>query len=139
MGWVSNFEFDIFISYARVDNLTVESDTSHGWVAQFQRHLDVALSKKVGRMDTVKIWRDTRELQGNQLFDRTIQDAIRGSAIFLALTSHGYLQSGYCKQELTWFCQKASEVVDLKPTSGSPGRFVKSVGWRPSRNFSTDT
>ena len=67
MGWVSNFEFDILLSYVRVDNRTVESDSSHGWVAQFHSYLDVALSNKVGRLDTVKIRRDTRELQGNQL------------------------------------------------------------------------
>lgn len=109
MGWVPGFEFDVFLSYARVDNATVDIDPSHGWVAQFHRHLDVALSKKVGRLDTVKIWRDTRELQGNQLFDHTIQEAIRGSAVFLALNSHGYLQSEYCNQELGWFYQKAGK------------------------------
>ena len=33
----------------------------------------------------------------------------------------------------------ASEVFDLKPTSAFPAGFVESVGWQPSRNYSTDT
>ena len=107
MGWVPGFEYDVFISYARVDNATVENNPDKGWVAEFHKHLEVALSKKVGRLHTVKLWRDTREIQGNELFDRTIQDAIRQSAIFLALSSNGYLQSDYCRRELTWFYQHA--------------------------------
>lgn len=109
MGWVPQCEVDVFVSYARVDNVTADPDPNQGWVSQFHRHLDVALSKKVGRLDTIKIWRDTRELQGNRLFDRTIEDAIRGSAIFLALTSNGYLKSDYCKRELSWFYEKAGK------------------------------
>jgi hypothetical protein len=31
-----------------------------------------------------------------------------------------------------------SEVFDLKPTSARSTGFIKSVGWQPSRNFSTD-
>jgi hypothetical protein len=35
--------------------------------------------------------------------------------------------------------KKASEVFDLKPTSGDSGIHVESMGWRSSRNFSMDT
>lgn len=108
-GWVSGFKHDIFISYARVDNATADSDPERGWVTQFHRHLEVEVSKKVGRLDTVKIWRDTREIQGNKLFDRTIQEAVQDAAVFVALTSHGYLQSEYCRQELDWFHEKAQK------------------------------
>jgi hypothetical protein len=107
MAWVARFKHDIFISYSRVDNASVEDDPNRGWVAQFSKHLEVALSKKVGRLDTIKIWRDTRQIQGNQLFDRTIEEAIDNSAVFVALTSRGYLQSEYCRQELHWFHDKA--------------------------------
>lgn len=107
MGWVSGFENDVFISYARVDNATVENDPERGWVSLFHRHLEVALSKKVGRLETVRIWRDTREISGQQLFDQTIQDTIGRSAIFVALTSRGYLESQYCGQELRSFYAKA--------------------------------
>src|SRR5215469_11369739 len=110
VGWASAFEYDVFISYARVDNGTVElpeGDPEHGWVAQFHKTLEVALSKRAGRIGAVKIWRDTRMLQGNQYFDRTIENAIHNSAIFLVLTSYGYLASDYCAKELDVFYRKA--------------------------------
>jgi len=109
MAWVSGFEHDVFISYARVDNATAEGDPQQGWVSQFQRHLNVALCKKIGLLDKLKIWRDTREIQGNQLFDKTIQDAVQGAAVFVALDSHGYQASEYCRRELEWFYKKAQK------------------------------
>src|ERR1039457_5692627 len=110
MARLSEFEHDIFISYAWVDNQIAEGDLEEkGWVSLFHRYLDVELSKKVGRMNVVKIWRDTRKIQGNQLFDQTIRDAVQGSAVLLALDSTGYLNSKYCQQELECFYQKAQK------------------------------
>lgn len=106
MAYVPNFEFDIFISYAHVDNLTTP-DASKGWITMFEEFLSVFLSQKVGRMNTVKIWRD-KELDGSQLFNKTIETRIKGSAVFLAFTSQGYLASDYCQKELSWFHQNAS-------------------------------
>jgi hypothetical protein len=100
MAWVAGFEHDVFISYARVDNATADGDPLHGWVTQFHRHLNVALSKKIGLLYKLKIWRDTREIQGNQLFDKTIQDAVQGAAVFVALDSHGYQASEYCRPSI---------------------------------------
>jgi hypothetical protein len=108
MGWVQGFQHDVFLSYARVDNATAEGDPSRGWVSQFHRHLEVALSKKVGRLDAIRIWRDTREIPGNKLFDKTIQDAVEQSAVFVALTSRGYLESVYCREELEAFVRSAT-------------------------------
>jgi hypothetical protein len=105
MAYLSDFAFDIFISYANVDNLTA-SGSSPGWVTQFHQQLKVYLWKRVGRAESVKIWRD-HVLDGNQLFDRTIQDRVESAALFLALTSTGYLASDYCRRELDCFYQKA--------------------------------
>ena len=104
MGYLPGFQHDIFISYAHVDNAAV--DEAAGWVTRFREHLDVQLSKRVGRMGAVKVWQDPT-LEGGQLFDKTIEDAINGSALFIALTSSGYLASEYCKQEVRWFHRKA--------------------------------
>ena len=100
------FENHIFISYAHVDDLK-EPGVDEGWVALFEEHLKVALAKRFGRYDLVTVWRDPG-LQGNQLFDKTIENALNTSAVFLALTSNGYLKSDYCKQELDCFQRKAS-------------------------------
>ena len=145
MSWLTGFEFDIFLSYARVDNSTAERDPERGWVSQFHRHLEVALSKKVGRLDTVRIWRDVRELRGNQLFDKSIQDAIQASAVFVALSSRGYLESEYCRQELQWFFEKGQStpaglavgddyrifniLLNNIPASGWPAEYARSSGF----------
>jgi hypothetical protein len=108
MAWVTGFKHDIFISYAWVDNQVAEGDPEEkGWVARFHKELLVELGKKVGRMNVVKIWRDTQQIAGNQLFDRTVHDAVQGSAVFLALDSPGYLASECCGQELQSFFEKS--------------------------------
>jgi hypothetical protein len=104
MAYIPGFKHDLFISYAHVDNLNTNEE--RGWVEQFKERLEVKLSMRVGRPGVVKIWCDPA-LNGAHLFDRTIQESINSSAIFLALTSTGYLASEYCRQELRWFCQKA--------------------------------
>lgn len=104
MAYIPGFEYDIFISYASVDNLAQRGKPR--WVEQFHKELEIALAKLTGRMGLVKIWRDKR-LEGNQLFDETIQSAIEKSALFLALTSNGYLTSDYCSKELQAFHKKA--------------------------------
>jgi len=88
MAYLSGFAFDIFISYAHVDNLPVLAPK--GWVAQFQQQLEVLLWKRIGRVVSVKIWWDP-VLGGNHLFDKTIQEKIEASALFVALTSAGYM------------------------------------------------
>jgi hypothetical protein len=106
MAYLTGFDYDIFISYAHVNNQRA-SEGEEGWVTQFQKHFEVQLSTLVGRMGLVKIWWDP-ELDGNQLFDRTIQERVNRSAIFLAMTSKGYVASDYCQQELSWFVQKST-------------------------------
>jgi len=106
MAYLTGFDYDIFISYAHVNNQRA-SEGEEGWVTQFQKHFEMQLSTLVGRMGLVKIWWDP-EIDGNQLFDRTIQERVNRSAIFLAMTSKGYLASDYCQQELLWFVQKAT-------------------------------
>jgi hypothetical protein len=101
MAYVPKFEYDIFISYAHVDNLTAPGE-SKGWIETFEEFLAVFLSRRVGRIGIVNIWRDPT-LDGSQLFDKTIEDRIKNSAIFLAFTSTGYIASDYCQQELKWF------------------------------------
>jgi hypothetical protein len=107
MAYVQGFEFDLFISYAHVDDLTAESGAK-GWVTQFYENLEIALWKRAGRADSVRIWRDIRKIDGSQLFNKTIEDGVRSSALFVALTSSGYLESDYCRKELDYFRGKAA-------------------------------
>ncbi len=111
MAFLPEFETDIFISYARVDNKTATD--GEGWVALFIKHLQTELDKLHGRMGEVKLWWDPT-LDDNQLFDVKIQNQINSSAIFLALTSNGYLRSEYCRKEIRWFREQAEQNHGLK-------------------------
>ena len=100
-AFVPGFEYDIFISYAHVDDL-------EGWVKTFHNSLEIKLAQRFGCMGLVQIWCD-KNLTGDALFDDVIKNRINKSAIFLALNSPGYNKSDYCKQEINWFHDKASE------------------------------
>jgi len=106
MAYLPGFEHDIFISYSHVDD-------QDGWVELFQKQLEMELSKLIGRMGVARIWRDRRRLQGNHLFDQTIQNAINASALFVTLNSRGYLESDYCRRELQWFREKNSNAMNV--------------------------
>ncbi|HEX8424435.1 MAG TPA: toll/interleukin-1 receptor domain-containing protein, partial [Pyrinomonadaceae bacterium] len=109
MAYISSahFDNDIFLSYARVDDQK-DPGQAKGWVELFHEYLEVELSKQIGRMGVIEIWRDRRELSSSSYFDAEIQKQINRSAIFLSLTSNGYLHpQSYCLKELQWFYRKA--------------------------------
>ncbi len=100
-AYVPGFDYDVFISYAHVDDETATRGEK-GWVERFHDHLAVKLGQRFGRADRVRIWRDP-DLTGNELFDDVIRRRIERSAVFLSLTSIGHLESEYCRQEVRWF------------------------------------
>jgi hypothetical protein len=106
MAYIKDYEYDIFISYAHVDNIAFPGQAD-GWIEQFYKNLNLMLAKRFGRLDIVKIWWDSKKLDGSVLFDKSIEDGIKKSAILICLNSPGYIQSTYCKQELDLFFKKA--------------------------------
>lgn len=108
MAYIDSYTFDIFISYAHLDNIAAFNEKV-GWIEQFYRDLSVSLSQRIGRMDAVKIWWDNKKLDGSVLFDQSIEDGIKRSAIILSLMSPGYMNSDYCKKELETFYKKAQQ------------------------------
>lgn len=106
MPCVPGFEYDIFISYAHIDNIAYPGQTA-GWIEHFYKNLNLMLAKRFGRMDSVKIWWDNNKLDGNVVFDQSIEEGIQKSAIMICLNSPGYIASAYCKQELSAFYKKA--------------------------------
>jgi hypothetical protein len=105
MAYIKDYEYDIFISYAHVDNIAFPGQAD-GWIEQFYKNLNLMLAKRFGRLDMVKIWWDNKKLDGSKLFDHSIEEGIKKSAIMICLNSPGYLQSAYCKQELDLFYNK---------------------------------
>lgn len=106
MALIPGYEYDIFISYAHLDNATFPGQED-GWIKQFCNNLELYLAKRFGRMGMVKIWWDSKRLDGAVLFDDSIADGIKKSAIMISLNSTSYEASDYCKQELETFYNKA--------------------------------
>jgi hypothetical protein len=108
MAYAPEFEYDVFVSYAHVDNLNEETGVTQGWVDRFHHALEVGLIKRVGRMGILKTWRDDA-LGGTQIFDDAIRSRIEGAAVFLVLCSPAYLKSDYCRTEREHFWRWAAE------------------------------
>ena len=107
MAYLPGFEYDIFISYAHVDNETLD-ENDKGWVEQFHRAFAILINQRVGRADRLKIWRDEK-LGPFTEFDAEISDRLKSAALLLSLTSNAYLASDYCKKELACFHKKAGD------------------------------
>jgi hypothetical protein len=108
MGYINGYEHDIFISYSHLDNQKF-FDQQTGWIESFCSELNKLISQRIGKPDAVKIWWDNKKLDGTVVFDDSIADALKRSALLLCLTSSAYLQSAYCQKELDLFCTKAQE------------------------------
>ena len=107
MAYLPQFEYDVCISYARTDNTPDSKTNRKGWVDQFHECLDIELSKQIGRIGAIKIWRNVR---GYEQLAPTIQSPVVQSAIFLALTSDGYFSSAFCRTEIEVFLGAAKTV-----------------------------
>ncbi|MEO6221140.1 MAG: toll/interleukin-1 receptor domain-containing protein [Ginsengibacter sp.] len=107
MGYLANFQNDVFISYAHVDN-SVRNQNDKGWVTQFCSELKFWITQRVGRSDKFKIWWDER-LSDNHIFNDEIKDAIKNSALFITFSSNAYYESEYCIDELKWFYEHTSK------------------------------
>jgi dsDNA-binding SOS-regulon protein len=101
MAYLKDYKFDIFLSYCHLDNLKVFEEKK-GWIENFFNDLTVTLWQSVGTRD-VTIWWDEKRLDGNTLFDDSIDDSLKKSAILVCLNSPAYLKSEYCKKELELF------------------------------------
>src|SRR5262249_35921041 len=107
------FAYDIFVSYARLDN---EADELHvRWVSDFCRNLTSAVRQRLAREVTV-FFSSMPDQENSNL--STLQ-AVQQSAIFIALCSSSYAREEWTARELETF-QNARRmdglfVVELSP------------------------
>jgi TIR domain/Domain of unknown function (DUF4062) len=109
MSYVPDFENDIFISYAHIDNQPLTKD-QEGWIDSFHRALEIRLQELLG--DRPKIWRDPK-LQGNDVFSDTLVDQFTKAALLVSVFSPRYVKSDWCKKELQEFLQVAEKTKGL--------------------------
>jgi len=108
------FEKDIFISYAHLDNKPLPPDQI-GWISRFHESLEAFVSMRLG--GKVRIWRDSK-LQGNDIFSDEIVEQFRKTAVLVSILTPRYVRSEWCSKEMREFCEAAEKtggvVVDHK-------------------------
>jgi hypothetical protein len=103
-AFVPGFQYDVFISYAWVNNYPEQDGKPEtGWVSQFKTKLQQRIDERLGRTGAARLFFDRTRLGKNQDFDPQIEAAVRGSAVFVAMFSDGYIQSPGCCQEIALF------------------------------------
>ena len=105
-----NFQNDVFISFAHVDNKPIHS-AFEGWINRFHTTLRTLLACKLG--DDVRIWRDMTGLAPGDSLRLEVMDQLRKSAILLSIVSPNYLKSKWCTDEIEAFCEHANRTGGL--------------------------
>ena len=106
-AYVPNYEFDVFVSYAHVDDESMGA--VRGWVSTVIGYLKALMAQRLGRSDIFNIWFDRGELSGNDPITPEIHARLEKSATILIFLSPGYLASTWCQQELERFVNRAGE------------------------------
>jgi TIR domain len=99
MGYLSEFEHDVFVSYAH-------SDLLDDWSARLIKDLRTLVAGGLGLRgaDEVGIWWDYH-LRGNQPLTGQLREKVEGTGVLLVLMSEWYLKSAWCRDERDWFVQ----------------------------------
>ena len=114
MAFVPEYEFDIFVSYAHVDDqplIDAVGERPTGWVATLVRHLKTELAQKIGRAEAVSVWFDAHNLRGHHTLVDEIAARLERSAIFLAILSPGYAASQWCWDEVSLFTRGSPDLA----------------------------
>jgi hypothetical protein len=115
LPYLDQFDYDIFVSYAHVDDEPV-AGADHGWVTHLVRCLKAQLARKLGRSDAYTLWMD-HDLRNSAPLTQQILDRVRRSAMLVILLSPGYVASTWCRQEREAFFRIIRE-------RGAPNVFV---------------
>jgi TIR domain len=110
VGESDPYEFDVFISYAHVDNEPIYP-AEYGWVSVLVENLRRFLAKRLGRREAFSNWYDQQNLHGNDPVRHHIPAQAKRSAVFLAILSPGYASSEFCLQELQAFIESHAGVL----------------------------
>lgn len=96
MGFLPQFENDIFLSYRRVSNASTDQ-----WIDSFEKNLQDQLNELL--VGKVKIWRDRDALCVGDEWRKKIAEALESTAVFMAVINRTYFASPECIKELDRF------------------------------------
>ncbi len=113
-AFVPGFDYDVFISYAHVDDRPSVGAQS-GWVTNLARELETVLAQKLGREEDFRLWMDD-ELSRHAPITPEILKALERTATLLVILSPAYLASDWCRRERSRFLER----VRSRSDSGTP-------------------
>jgi hypothetical protein len=103
MGYLSNFDEDVFISYAHNDD-DLYAQESLGWVTRLHQDLEQRVRNYLG--SETQFWRDS-EIRNNDDFTNKILRRLVKTATFLSVLSPSFLHSEWCGREVDAFAGHA--------------------------------
>lgn len=103
MAFVPDYDNDIFVSYAHVDNEPLPR-VEQGWVSTLMSGLKTRLAQLLGRSEAFSVWRDPK-LSAHESLTPQILNALKQSATLLIVLSPGYLASEWCLREKNTFLE----------------------------------
>src|SRR5579863_8466204 len=95
--------FQIFVSYARNDDLPPLDGEGKGFVTTLLKHLEFHFS--CFGEPTPVIWRDRRAIARSEQFDPIIEKGISDSQLLLVVLSNNWVHREFCRRELELFSQ----------------------------------
>ena len=104
MAFLKNYSNDVFVSYARDDDVPDEGQTA-GWVSTLVKGIRRRLRKKLG---DVEMWTD-HQLRGNERLTPALQQKLSETGILVAVLSPAYRRSQWCQAELEFFLDRWAE------------------------------
>ena len=107
MNYVPGYGYDIFVSYAQVDDLTGRDDED-GWVSALIKKLKNRLAQLLGRQDNFSLWYD-HQLRHHVSLTPEIMGTLERSATLVVILSQGYLESEWCTRERDTFLKLVEE------------------------------
>jgi len=119
MAFVPHYKYDIFVSYAHVDNKPLPG-ADKGWVTTLVQALETRLSQRLGRSEFYKLWIDDELSRHNKITPQIIK-TLENSAVIIIILSPGYIKSEWCQREKNTFFSLIKERV----SSGSRVFIVK--------------
>ena len=98
--------FQIFVSYARNDDLPPLDGEGKGFVTTLLKHLEFHFT--CFGEPTPLIWRDKRAIARSEQFDPIIEKGVRDSDLLLVVLSNNWIHREFCLRELELFNQRWS-------------------------------
>jgi hypothetical protein len=96
--------FQIFVSYARNDDLPPLDGEGKGFITTMLKHLEFHFT--CFGEPTPLIWRDKRAIARSEQFDPIIEKGIQESELLLVVLSNNWMHREFCLRELEHFHQR---------------------------------